>query len=93
MTASEPLQPSFTQDTYILTSGEAVTFTYNGPEQPAGVPFEWMITAETDYVERREGAVITPMVMIPDPYNAQLWAQNCSDAPRITVNPAWIVNP
>jgi hypothetical protein len=94
----KPLQPSFTQDKYQVHLGESVTFTYDGPTQPAGVTLVWIqLSADDnspDLGQTANGLTVTFKFNYLGGHKIWLKAQNCNaDEPQILKNPAVMVVP
>lgn len=97
-TDPKPLQPSFTQNLYQVHVGQSVTFTYDGPTQPAGVSLDWSCKPldENSQASTKDGsgATFTVTFEYAGSYSMILWASNCNaDHPYMEKSPAVIVSP
>lgn len=92
--APKPLQPSFTQSKYTVHVGEAVTFTYNGPTQPAGVSLSWQVYAPSGTKFTGNGETFTLQLDEVGQYSVRLGAVNCNpDVPQMYITPCVTVTP
>jgi PKD repeat protein len=88
----KPNEPSFSQDKYHVHAGDTVNFTYNGPEQPAGVEYIW--TFDGGIPETAGGKVASTVYYSSGSYNVELAVKNCNeDSPFIRIEPCVIVQP